>query len=155
MNPRIADQACFTWSAHCVASGALSDAQAWTKGSKLLEQYASKAVTCGESLLPVVAGGGGGFMTVWLQHKHKAFVIDYRETAPVKIKSKYFLNESGKLDKTIARHTGLSVAVPGNVAGLCYGEFIFSPLPTLTISLFKGRCFIYRYNHRSDRYHHS
>ena len=34
-------------------------AQAWTKGSKLFEQYASKAVTCGASL-PVAAGGGGG-----------------------------------------------------------------------------------------------
>ena len=59
INPLIADQACFTWSAHSVASGALSDAQAATKGSKLLEQYASKAVTCGASA-PVLAGGGGG-----------------------------------------------------------------------------------------------
>ena len=32
------DQACFTWSAHSVASFAFSEAQAWTKGSKLFEQ---------------------------------------------------------------------------------------------------------------------
>ena len=38
INPRIADQACFTWSALSVASFAFSEAQAWTKGSKLFEQ---------------------------------------------------------------------------------------------------------------------
>ena len=38
MKPRIAAQACFTWSAHAVASFALRAAQAWTKGSKLFEQ---------------------------------------------------------------------------------------------------------------------
>ena len=62
MKPRIALQACFTWSAHSVASFAFSEAQAWTKGSKLLEQYASKAATCGASA-PVAAGGRGGAPT--------------------------------------------------------------------------------------------
>ena len=38
INPRIAAQACVTWSAHCVASFAFRAAQAWTKGSKLFEQ---------------------------------------------------------------------------------------------------------------------
>ena len=62
IKPRIAAQACFTWSAHAVASGAFKEAQAWTKGSKLLEQYASKAATCGASA-PVAAGGRGGAPT--------------------------------------------------------------------------------------------
>ena len=59
INPRMALQACFTWSAHSVASFAFNAAQAATKGSNDLVQYASNAVTCGASAL-VEAGGGGG-----------------------------------------------------------------------------------------------
>lgn len=79
--------------------------------------------------LPRAGGlGGGGFMTIWLQKQHKSLVIDYRETAPKHIHAAAFLNQSGKLDPQKARHSGLAVAVPGNVAGLCFAERTYGKL---------------------------
>ncbi len=72
--------------------------------------------------------GGGGFMTIWNQKKHKAWVIDYRESAPAKLREALFLNNQGKVSRFKATHTGLAVGVPGTVAGLVYAEQHFGRL---------------------------
>jgi gamma-glutamyltranspeptidase/glutathione hydrolase len=65
--------------------------------------------------------GGGGFMVI-----HRASgedtAIDYRETAPAAINAKSFLDPAGNADPQKSRDSGLSVGVPGTVAGLAMAE---------------------------------
>ena len=72
--------------------------------------------------------GGGGFMTVWLAKPKKSWVIDYREVAPQALSSHLFLNKSKNVDRIKASHSGLSVGVPGTVAGLVYAEHHYGHL---------------------------
>jgi gamma-glutamyltranspeptidase / glutathione hydrolase len=67
---------------------------------------------------PYVAGpGGGGFMVIYLAASHKIVTIDGREMCPRRCTPKLFLDKSGKpLDFELARHSGISVGVPGMVA---------------------------------------
>lgn len=57
--------------------------------------------------------GGGGFMMVYFADRQEAVAIDYRETAPIKSTSTMFLS-----DEASSRRGGLSVGMPGTVAGL-------------------------------------
>ncbi len=66
--------------------------------------------------------GGGGFMLV-----HRAgrdgrpsedVAVDYRETAPAAATRDMFLDAQGRPDPAKSRDTGLSVGVPGTVAGM-------------------------------------
>ncbi|MBA2444319.1 MAG: gamma-glutamyltransferase [Nocardioidaceae bacterium] len=67
---------------------------------------------------PFVAGpGGGGFMVIYLADSKKIVTIDGRETCPMRCTPKLFLDKSGDpLDFELARHSGISVGVPGMVA---------------------------------------
>jgi gamma-glutamyltranspeptidase/glutathione hydrolase len=67
---------------------------------------------------PYVAGpGGGGFMVIYLARSHKIVTIDGREMCPARCTPKLFLDKNGKpLDFELARHSGISVGVPGMVA---------------------------------------
>jgi gamma-glutamyltranspeptidase/glutathione hydrolase len=70
--------------------------------------------------------GGGGFMLVHLpgQGGDKAgekagdFAVDYREAAPHDTTPDMFLDDNGEADPRKSRDSGLSVGVPGTVAGL-------------------------------------
>ena len=66
---------------------------------------------------PFVAGpGGGGFMVIHLASGRNV-TIDGRETCPATCTPRLFLDRSGKpLDFELARHSGVSVGVPGMVA---------------------------------------
>ena len=59
--------------------------------------------------------GGGGFMVVWDPETREAWALNYRETAPASMRSDTF---SSLDDPLASRYGGLSVGVPGNVAGL-------------------------------------
>jgi len=65
--------------------------------------------------------GGGGFMVIHLADG-KDTTIDYRETAPVGIDAKSFLDESGNADPGKSRDSALAIGVPGTVAGLALAE---------------------------------
>jgi gamma-glutamyltranspeptidase / glutathione hydrolase len=68
---------------------------------------------------PFVAGpGGGGFMVIYLAKQHEVVTIDGRETCPAKCTTQLFIDpNTGKpLAFEEARHSGLSVGVPGMVA---------------------------------------
>jgi gamma-glutamyltranspeptidase / glutathione hydrolase len=67
---------------------------------------------------PYVAGpGGGGFMVIYLAGSNKIVTIDGREMCPRRCTPKLFLDKSGNpLDFELARHSGISVGVPGMVA---------------------------------------
>jgi gamma-glutamyltranspeptidase/glutathione hydrolase len=62
--------------------------------------------------------GGGGFMLVHLAGRNETVAIDYRETAPAAATRDMFLGPDGTPDPKKSRDTGLSVGVPGTVAGL-------------------------------------
>ena len=67
--------------------------------------------------------GGGGFMVIHLAkdargNAAKDIAIDYRETAPDAATPTMFLDAAGNPDPVKSRDSGLSVGVPGTVAGL-------------------------------------
>ena len=79
--------------------------------------------------------GGGGFMVIHLAKTrnldNRDVAIDYRETAPAAATPAMFLDAKGNPDPKKSRESGLSVGVPGTVAGLAlarekYGSGRFS-----------------------------
>lgn len=66
--------------------------------------------------------GGGGFMLVHLAARNETIAIDYRETAPAAATREMFLDADGRADPRKSRDTGLSVGVPGTVAGLAHAH---------------------------------
>jgi gamma-glutamyltranspeptidase/glutathione hydrolase len=62
--------------------------------------------------------GGGGFMVIHLGKTGEDAAIDYRETAPAAATETMFLDANGQPDPKKSRDSGLSVGVPGTVAGL-------------------------------------
>jgi gamma-glutamyltranspeptidase/glutathione hydrolase len=66
--------------------------------------------------------GGGGFMVIHLAKDDRNTTIDYRETAPEAATPTMFLDAAGNPDPKKSRDSGLSVGVPGTVAGLALAE---------------------------------
>ncbi|HEX3181955.1 MAG TPA: gamma-glutamyltransferase [Beijerinckiaceae bacterium] len=66
--------------------------------------------------------GGGGFMLIRLAKDEKTIALDYRETAPAATTPDVFLNPQGLADPYKSRDSGLTVGVPGTVAGLAYAH---------------------------------
>ncbi len=62
--------------------------------------------------------GGGGFMLIWLNDKHKAIAINYREKAPSRASANMYLNDKGQVDRNLISGTYLASGVPGTIAGL-------------------------------------
>lgn len=63
--------------------------------------------------------GGGGFMVISFKNRD-ATTIDYREKAPMKAHKDMYLDENGDYIPGSSTTGGLSVGVPGSVAGLYY-----------------------------------
>ena len=61
--------------------------------------------------------GGGGFMLIHMADGQKV-ALDYREMAPGKAHRDMFLDDSSKIVPQLSTRGGLSVGVPGTVAGL-------------------------------------
>jgi gamma-glutamyltranspeptidase/glutathione hydrolase len=68
--------------------------------------------------------GGGGFMLIHLaggpDRPAETVAVDYRETAPARATRDMFLQPDGTPDPAKSRDTGLSVGVPGSVAGMAF-----------------------------------
>lgn len=62
--------------------------------------------------------GGGGFLLFRQASTGKVFAIDFRERAPQKAREKMYLNAKGEEIPNLTTRGGLSVGVPGLVAGL-------------------------------------
>jgi gamma-glutamyltranspeptidase/glutathione hydrolase len=69
--------------------------------------------------------GGGGFMVIHLAKGNRDTAIDYRETAPAAATPTMFLDVAGNPDPHKSRDSGLSVGVPGTVAGLALAARIY------------------------------
>jgi gamma-glutamyltranspeptidase/glutathione hydrolase len=66
--------------------------------------------------------GGGGFMVIHLAKDHRDIAIDYREAAPGAATPTMFLDAQGNPDPAKSRDSGLSIGVPGTVAGLALAQ---------------------------------
>lgn len=69
--------------------------------------------------------GGGGGMVIYLKEKNKSFYINYYAKAPADVPEKF--------DSKVSRHTGLSIGIPGTVAGLTLAHKKFGTLPLSVI----------------------
>jgi gamma-glutamyltranspeptidase/glutathione hydrolase len=69
--------------------------------------------------------GGGGGMVIYLKEKNKSFYINYYAQAPADVPEKF--------DSKVSRHTGLSIGIPGTVAGLTLAHKKFGTLPLSVI----------------------
>jgi gamma-glutamyltranspeptidase/glutathione hydrolase len=61
--------------------------------------------------------GGGGFL-VYRTSSNEIGALDFREKAPERAHPKMFLDGKGNADNTLSRYGGLSIGVPGSVAGM-------------------------------------
>src|SRR5215468_1580424 len=61
--------------------------------------------------------GGGGFMLIFEHDAGAVSALDYRETAPAGAHRDMFVRD-GKVVPELSLHSGLAVAVPGEIAGL-------------------------------------
>ncbi|MDQ2750442.1 MAG: gamma-glutamyltransferase [Actinomycetota bacterium] len=87
-------------------------------GGNAIDAAVAVAATLGVTE-PFVAGpGGGGFMVIYLARSHRVVTIDGREMCPAGCTAQLFIDPAtGKpLAFEEARHSGLSVGVPGMVA---------------------------------------
>jgi gamma-glutamyltranspeptidase/glutathione hydrolase len=87
-------------------------------GGNAIDAAVATAATLGVTE-PFVAGpGGGGFMVIYLAKTHKVVTIDGREMCPAACSSQLFIDPATgqPLAFEEARHSGLSVGVPGMVA---------------------------------------
>ena len=86
--------------------------------------------------------GGGGFMLIHRADLNRTIAIDYRESAPAATTKDVFLDANGEADPFKSRYSGLSIGVPGTVAGLELawrkygsGKFSFADLIAPAIAL--------------------
>ena len=86
--------------------------------------------------------GGGGFMLIHRADLGRTIAIDYRESAPAATDKDVFLDANGEADPFKSRYSGLSIGVPGTVAGLELawrkygsGKFSFADLIAPAIAL--------------------
>ncbi|HZC70724.1 MAG TPA: gamma-glutamyltransferase, partial [Jatrophihabitans sp.] len=86
-------------------------------GGNAIDAAVAVASTLGVTA-PFVAGpGGGGFMTIYLARTHQVVTIDGREKCPAACTTQLFIDPATgqPLSFQDARHSGLSVGVPGMV----------------------------------------
>jgi gamma-glutamyltranspeptidase / glutathione hydrolase len=72
--------------------------------------------------------GGGGFMVIHLADRRNT-TIDFRETAPLAVNEKMFLDKNGNFIPVLSQEGWTSSGVPGTVAGLIYALEKYGTLP--------------------------
>jgi gamma-glutamyltranspeptidase / glutathione hydrolase len=77
--------------------------------------------------------GGGGFMLIFERATGDVYALDYRETAPAAARRDMFVRD-GQVVPELSLHSGLAVAVPGEIAGLFAALRRFGSLPFATVA---------------------
>jgi gamma-glutamyltranspeptidase/glutathione hydrolase len=120
--PRYVKQSVATGTGGAVASAEFNASKAGIgvlrSGGNAIDAAVAVASTLGVTE-PFVAGpGGGGYMVIYLAASHRVVTIDGREKCPAACTSQLFIDPAtGKpLAFEDARHSGLSVGVPGMAA---------------------------------------
>jgi gamma-glutamyltranspeptidase/glutathione hydrolase len=98
------------------------------RGGNAIDAAAAAALAAGV-VYPVSCGiGGGGFMLVYIAATGKVYALDYRERAPSAVRQTLFMR-NGRLDEALLRQGPLSIAVPGEIAGLAQAVRRFGRMP--------------------------
>lgn len=77
--------------------------------------------------------GGGGFMVIYRANEHKAYALDFRETAPAASRSELY-RQNGAPVASLSVTGALAVAVPGEVAGLAEARRRFGSMPLAALA---------------------
>lgn len=78
--------------------------------------------------------GGGGFLVIWNAERQEAVAIDYRERAPSAATRDMYRQPDAEVGQPSLSETGgLAVAVPGDVAGLCFALEHYGTLDLPTV----------------------
>ena len=88
------------------------------QGGNAVDAAVATAATLGVTEPSVAGPGGGGFMVIYLAKTKQIVTIDGREACPATCTPKQFIDPKTHLpyDFERARHSGISVGVPGMVA---------------------------------------
>jgi gamma-glutamyltranspeptidase/glutathione hydrolase len=96
-------------------------AELLARGGNAVDAAVATALALGV-VAPESSGlGGGGFLVYWSAKQRRAFVLDFRETAPAAATRDMFLVD-GHADPKKSLVGGLAVAIPGEAAGLAEVE---------------------------------
>lgn len=95
-------------------------AEIMEKGGNAIDAAVAAAFALGVAEPNASGLGGGGFMTFRDGETGKVVFIDFREVAPGAATEDMYLDEAGEVVSELSQRGGLSVAVPGEVAGLLY-----------------------------------
>jgi gamma-glutamyltranspeptidase/glutathione hydrolase len=117
---------------HPLASEA--GAEMLRRGGNVVDAAVATAFALGV-LRPEGCGiGGGGFMVIWNAERQEAVAIDYRERAPrAATRDMYEKTAKEGIVPPASEVGGLAVAVPGDVAGLCYAVEHYGTLDLKTV----------------------
>ncbi len=102
-------------------------AEVLAKGGNAIDAAVATALAVGVASPGGSGLGGGGFLTYWSARERRAYVLDFREVAPGGATRDMFVS-GGKAVAERSRSGGLSVAVPGEPAGLAAAEARFGKL---------------------------
>jgi gamma-glutamyltranspeptidase / glutathione hydrolase len=87
------------------------------QGGNAIDAAAATALAVGVANPSSCGIGGGGFMVIYIAKTRKIYALDFREKAPSRVSTSIYIR-NGKPDESLLRRGPLSVAVPGEVAGL-------------------------------------
>jgi gamma-glutamyltranspeptidase / glutathione hydrolase len=113
-----------------------------SKGGNAVDAAAATSLATGVTNPASSGVGGGGFMLIYIARTHSFYALDYRERAPLAASATMYVR-NGKVDEALARAGPLSVAVPGEIAGLDaalrrFGTMKFSAVAAPAIRLAEG-----------------
>jgi gamma-glutamyltranspeptidase/glutathione hydrolase len=123
-----AQPAILTASAVAVADKFAADTaeQIFKQGGNAVDAAVAIAFTLAVTYPEAGNIGGGGFMTLYVDHR--PYFLDYRERAPLTATQNMYLGDKGEVVKGMSVYGHRAVAVPGTVAGMWEAQKRFGKL---------------------------
>jgi gamma-glutamyltranspeptidase/glutathione hydrolase len=109
------------------------------RGGNAIDAAVATSLVLGVTNSAACGIGGGGFMLIYWAKTGKIYALDYRERAPLAASATMYVR-NGKPNEELARTGALSVATPGELAGLSaalahFGTMRFSQLAAPAIKI--------------------
>jgi gamma-glutamyltranspeptidase/glutathione hydrolase len=120
--------AVLTASAVAVADKFAADAaeQIFKQGGNAVDAAVAIAFTLAVTYPEAGNLGGGGFMTLYVDHR--PYFLDYRERAPIAATKNMYLDDKGEVIKGMSLYGYRAVGVPGTVSGMWEAQKRFGKL---------------------------
>jgi gamma-glutamyltranspeptidase/glutathione hydrolase len=117
-----------TASAVAVADKFAADAaeQIFKQGGNAVDAAVAVAFTLAVTYSEAGNLGGGGFMTLYVDHR--PYFLDYRERAPIAATKNMYLDDKGEVIKGMSLYGHRAVGVPGTVSGMWEAQKRFGKL---------------------------